>query len=182
MEKNKEREPDKLSNVLIVFSALFLLYIALQPIINFIFDGGLLYLSVIAVIGVGIIYLSGFLLAEGYINNRKLQGVSILVALASIGFILFYSNSIKKEVETSTMSKVVDAKVIAEANFSSNYKLVLLAKDDVITVEDARNIGDFKVGDSVTGIDNVKETIHFTDIFGKERIGVSEYVLLKGEE
>lgn len=182
MEKNKEREPDKLGNILTVFSAMFLLYIALQPIINFIFGGGLLYLSVIAVIGIGIIYLSGFLLAEGYINNRKLQGVSILVALASIGFILFYSNSIKKEVETSTMSKVVDAKVIAEANFSSNYRLVLLSDGDVMTIDEAKNIRDFKIGDKVISIDNVKETIHFTDIFGKEMTGVNEYTLLKSKE
>lgn len=182
MKKNKEREPDKLSNVITVLSALFLLYIALQPIINFIFGGGLLYLFVIAVIGVGIIYLALFLLVDGYISNRKLQGVSILVALASIGFILFYSNSIKKEVETSIVSNVVDAKVITEANFSSNYRLVLLSDGDILTVYDARNIRDFKIGDKVTSIDNVKETIHLTDIFGKERTGVSEYVLLKGKE
>lgn len=182
MEKNNEREPDKLGNILTVFSAMFLLYIALKPIISFIFGGGFLSLSVFAVTGVGIIYLSGFLLAEGYINNRKLQGVCILVALASIGFILFYSNGIKKEVETSTVSKVLDAKVITEANFSSNYRLVLLSDGDVTTLEDAKNIRDFKIGDMVTGIDNVKETIHFTDIFGKEMTGVSEYTLLRGKE
>jgi len=182
MKKNNEREPDKLGNILTVFSAMFLLYVALKPIISFIFGGGFLSLSVFAVTGIGIIYLSGFLLAKGYINNRKLQGVCILVALASIGFILFYSNGIKKEVETSTVSKVLDAKVITEANFSSNYRLVLISDGDVTTIEDAKNIRDFKIGDMVTGIDNVKETIHFTDIFGKEMTGVSEYTLLRGKE
>ena len=40
MEKNNEREPDKLGNILTVFSAMFLLYVALNPIISFIFGGG----------------------------------------------------------------------------------------------------------------------------------------------
>ena len=119
---------------------------------------------------------------DGYISNPKLQVISTLVALASAGFILFYSNSIKKEVETSSTSRVIDAKVITEANFSSNYRLVLLSDGDVMTIDEAKNIGDFKIGDKVTSIDNVKETIHLTDIFGKERTGVSEYVLLKGKE
>jgi len=123
-----------------------------------------------------------FVISKGYLNSRKVRSAFILIALPSMGFNLFYYNSFKREVETSTLSKVVDAKVITEANFSSNYRLVLLSDGDILTVDDARNIRDFKIGDKVTSIDNVKETIHLTDIFGKERTGVSEYVLLKGKE
>lgn len=181
MINNKEKE-DKLVHVLMVFAAIFFLYIALNPIIYFIFGEGILSLIIITVTGLGAIYLALFLLVDGYISNPKLQVISTLVALASAGFILFYSNSIKKEVGTSSTSRVIDAKVITEANFSSNYRLVLLSDGDVMTVDEAKNIGDFKIGDKVTSIDNVKETVHLTDIFGKERVGVSEYVLLKGKE
>lgn len=181
MINNKEKE-DKLVHVLMVFAAIFLLYIALQPIIGFILGEGILYLIIITVTGIGAIYLALFLLVDGYISNPKLRVISTLVALASAGFILFYSNSIKKEVEARSTSRVIDAKVITEANFSSNYRLVLLSDGDVMTIDEAKNIGDFKIGDKVTSIDNVKETIHLTDIFGKERVGVSEYVLLKGKE
>lgn len=181
MINNKEKK-DKLVPVLMVFAAIFFLYTALNQIIYFILVGGILSLIIITVTGLGAIYLALFLLADGYISSPKLQVISTLVVLASAGFILFYFNGIKKEVETSTVSKVLDAKVITEANFSSNYRLVLLSNGDVTTVEDAKNIRDFKIGDKVTGIDNVKETIHFTDIFGKEMTGVSEYNLLKGEE
>ena len=66
MKKNNEREPDKLGNILTVFSAMFLLYIALNPMIYFIFGEGILSLIIITVTGLGDIYLALFLLVDWY--------------------------------------------------------------------------------------------------------------------
>lgn len=172
----------KLNHILIVGSALLSLQITLFTIIGYIFGGWVSVILLEMVLTGILIFSTIFVISKGYLNSRKVRSAFILIALPSMGFNLFYYNSFKREVETSTLSKVVDAKVITEANFSSNYRLVLLSDGDILTVDDARNIRDFKIGDKVTSIDNVKETIHLTDIFGKERTGVSEYVLLKGKE
>ena len=59
--------------------------------------------------------------------------------------------------------------------------MVLLSKDDVITVEDVKNRKEFEVGDKVKGIKYVKEIKYFTDIFGQQTSHTSKYIELKGK-
>ena len=96
--------------------------------------------------------------------------------------LIFYNFSQKKEVTTSTVSREVNAKVITEYGFSSNYRVVLIAGDDVIPVEDVKNWKDFHVGDVVTSIEKVTETTKVTNVFGNSGSYDKEYVLLKGKE
>ena len=96
--------------------------------------------------------------------------------------LIFYISNQKKEVTTSTVSREVNAKVITEYGFSSNYRVVLIAGDDVIPVEDVKNWRDFHVGDAVTSIEKVTETTKVTNVFGKGGSWNKEYVLLKGKE
>lgn len=96
--------------------------------------------------------------------------------------LIFYNFSQKKEVTASSVSREVNAKVITEYGYSSNYRVVLIAGDDVIPVEDVKNWKDFHVGDADTGIEKVTETTKVTNVFGKNDSYNKEYVLLKGKE
>ena len=96
--------------------------------------------------------------------------------------IVFFNFGQKREVTTSSVSREVNAKVITEYGYSSNYRVVLIAGDDVIPVEDVKNWKDFHVGDAVTGIEKVTETTKVTNVFGKSGSYNKEYVLLKGKE
>jgi len=115
-------------------------------------------------------------------RSPKFQNLFVLIGVLCMATLIFYNFSQKKEVTTSTVSREVNAKVVTEYGFSSNYRVVLVAGDDVIPVEDVKNWKDFHVGDAVTSIEKVTETTKVTNVFGKEGYYDKEYVLLKGKE
>lgn len=96
--------------------------------------------------------------------------------------LIFYISNQKKEVTTTTVSREVNAKVVTEYSFSSNFRVVIIAGDDVIPVEDVKNWRDFPIGTAVTSIEKVTETTKVTNVFGKSGSYNKEYVLLKGKE
>ena len=171
----------KLSNNLFIVGMFSALYLALIPIINFIMGGSYLAPLVALLLAIVFILLAIFVIAKGYINNRKVQHIFTLVALLSMGFILFYSHVREEKVKVSSVTKDISATVITDPYYSRNSRMVLLSKDDFITVEDVKNRKEFEVGDEVTGIKYVKETKYFTDIFGQQTSHVSRYTELKGK-
>ena len=171
----------KLSNNLFIVGMFSALYLALIPIINFIMGGSYLASLVALLLAIVFILLAIFVIAKGYINNRKVQHIFTLVALLSMGFILFYSHGGEEKVKVSSVTKDISATVITDPYYSRNSRMVLLSKDDFITVEDVKNRKEFEVGDEVTGIKYVKETKYFTDIFGQQTSHVSRYIELKGK-
>lgn len=171
----------KLSNNLFIVGMFSALYLALIPIINFIMGGSYLASLVALLLAIVFILLAIFVIVKGYINNRKVQHIFTLVALLSMGFILFYSHGGEEKVKVSSVTKDISATVITDPYYSRNSRMVLLSKDDFITVEDVKNRKEFEVGDEVTGIKYVKETKYFTDIFGQQTSHVSRYIELKGK-
>lgn len=175
MKKGKPSQP------LMVFSVIFILYFALSPLIvnllsfpvNLVVLGVLAFVSIVGACTVWI---------NGYMRNPKVQNIFVLVGVLSMATLIFYNFSQKKEVTTSTVSREVNAKVVTEYGFSSNYRVVLIAGDNVIPVEDVKNWRDFHVGDAVTSIEKVTETTKVTNVFGKGGSWNKEYVLLKGKE
>lgn len=176
--KQQNKQP---SQPLIVFSVFFLLFCALSPlIVNLLsFPVNLVVLRILAfvlIVGACTIWING------YMRNPKFQNIFVLIGVLSMATLIFYNYNQKKEVTTSTVSREVNAKVITEYGFYSNYRVVLIAGDDVIPVEDVKNWRDFHVGDAVTSIDKVTETTKVTNVFGKGGFWNKEYVLLKGKE
>lgn len=175
MKKGKPSQP------LMVFSVFMLLFWALSPlIVNLLsFPVNLVVLGVLAfvlIVGACTVWIIG------YMRNPKVQNIFVLVGVLSMATLIFYNFSQKKEVTTSTVSREVNAKVVTEYGFSSNYRVVLIAGDDVIPVEDVKNWRDFHVGDAVTSIEKVTETTKTTNVFGNSGSWNKEYVLLKGKE
>ena len=169
------------SHPLTVFSVIFLLYLTLSLFISNLlsFPVNLVLLGVLAfgsIVGACTIWING------YMRNPKFQNILVLIGVLCMVTLIFYNFSQKKEVTTSTVSREVNAKVITEYGFSSNYRVVLIAGDDVIPVEDVKNWKDFHVGDAVTSIEKVTETTKVTDVFGRGGSYDKEYVLLKGKE
>jgi hypothetical protein len=115
-------------------------------------------------------------------RNPKFQNIFILIGVLCMAFLIFYHFSQKEGVTTSSVSREVTAKVITEYGRSSNYRVVLIAGDDVIPVEDVKNWRDFHIGDTVTSIEKVTKTTKVTNVFGKGGSYNKEYVLLKGKE
>lgn len=176
--KQQNKQP---SQPLMVFSVIFLLYITLSPlIVNLLsFPVNLVMLGVLAfgsIIGACTIWING------YMRNLKFQNIFVLLGVLCMATLILYNFSQKKEVTTTTVSREVNAKVITEYGFSSNYRVVLIAGDDVIPVEDVKNWKDFHVGDTVTSIEKVTETTEITDVFGRNGSYDREYVILKGKE
>lgn len=176
--KQQNKQP---SQPLMVFSVIFLLYITLSPlIVNLLsFPVNLVMLGVLAfgsIIGACTIWING------YMRNPKFQNIFVLIGVLSMATLIFYNFSQKKEVTNSTVSREVNAKVITEYGFSSNYRVVLIADNDVIPVEDVKNWRDFHIGDTVTSIEKVTETTKVTNVFGKGGSYNKEYVVLKGKE
>lgn len=174
----KKGEP---SQPLMVFSVIYLLYLTLSLFISelLIFPVNLVMLGVLAfgsIVGACSIWING------YMRNPKFQNIFVLIGVLCMAFLIFYNFSQKKEVTTSTVSREVNAKVITEYGYSSNYRVVLIAGDDVIPVENVKNWRDFHVGDAVTSIEKVTETTKVTNVFGKGGSYDKEYVLLKGKE
>lgn len=174
----KKRQP---SQPLFVFSVSFLLFWALSPLIDYLFS---LFVTLVIIPILGLSLLVGAIIIwfNGYMRVPKFQNILVLIGVLSMATLIFYNFSQKKEVTTSTVSREVTAKVITEYGFSSNYRVVLIAGNDVIPVEDVKNWRDFHVGDAVTSIEKVTETTKVTNVFGKEGYYNKEYVLLKGKE
>ena len=176
--KQQNKQP---SHVLLVFSVIFLSYIALIPLIGYLFS---ITVAMAIVTVLGIISIVGAIIIwfNGYMRNPKFQNIFVLVGVLSIATLIFYMSNHKNEVTTTTVSREVNAKVITEYGFSSNFRVVLIEGDDVIPVEDVKNWRDFPIGTEVTSIEKVTETTKVTNVFGKGGSWDKEYVLLKGKE
>ena len=174
----KKRQP---SQPLLVFSVIFLLNVTLSPLIDYLFSFPV-NLVVFGVLAFGSIPGAIVIWFNGYMRNPKFQNIFILIGVLCMATLIFYNFSQKKEITTSTVSREVKAKVVTEYGYSSNYRVVLIAGDDVIPVEDVKNWRDFNVGDVVTSIEKVTETTKVTNIFGKSGSYDKEYILLKGKE
>lgn len=176
--KQQNKQP---SQPLMVFSVFFLLFCALSPLIDYLFDVPV-KLVILRVFAFGSIAGAIIIWFNGYLRNPKICNIFLLVGVLSIATLIFYISNQKKEVTTTTVSREVNAKVVTEYGRSSNYRVVLIAGDDVIPVEDVKNWKDFHVGDAVTGIEKVTETTKVINVFGKNGSYNKEYVLLKGKE
>ena len=176
--KQQNKQP---SQPLIVFSVMFLLNITLSPLIDYLFSVPVT-LVLMGVLCFGSIAGAIVIWFNGYMRNPKLQNIFVLVGVICMATIIFYISSQKNEVTTSTVTREVNAKVVTEYSFSSNFRVVLLAGDDVIPVEDVKNWRGFHIGDTVTSIEKVTETTKVTNVFGKGGSWDKEYVLLKGKE
>ena len=174
----KKRQP---SQPLLVFSVIFLLNVTLSPLIDYLFDVPV-KLVILGVFAFGSIAGAIIIWFNGYLRNPKIQNLFVLIGVLCMATLIFYNFSQKKEVTASSVSREVNAKVITEYGYSSNYRVVLIAGDDVILVEDVKNWKDFHVGDAVMGIEKVTETTKVTNVFGKNGSYNKEYVLLKGKE
>lgn len=174
----KKRQP---SQPLLVFSVFFLLFCALSPLIDYLFSLSVT-LVIIPILGLSFIVGAYEIWSNGYMRNPKFQNIFVLIGLLSMATLVFYISNQKNEVTTTTVSREVNAKVVTEYSFSSNFRVVLIAGDDVIPVEDVKNWRDFHVGDAVTSIEKVTETTKVTNVFGKRGSYDKEYVLLKGKE
>ena len=175
MKKGQPSQP------LTVISVFTLLFWALSPLIDYLFSLSVT-LVIIPVLGLSIIVGGILVWFNGYMRNPKFRNIFVLIGVLCMATLIFYNFSQKKEVTTSTVSREVNAKVITEYGRSSNYKVVLIAGNDVIPVEDVKNWKDFHVGDAVTGIEKVTETTKVTNVFGKSGSYDTKYVLLKGKE
>lgn len=175
MKKGQPSQP------LLVFSVIFLLNVTLSPLIDYLFDVPV-KLVILGVFAFGSIAGAIIIWFNGYLRNPKIQNLFVLIGVLCMATLIFYNFSQKKEVTASSVSREVNAKVITEYGYSSNYRVVLIAGDDVIPVEDVKNWKDFHVGDAVTGIEKVTETTKVKNVFGKNGSYNKEYVLLKGKE
>lgn len=175
MKKGQPSQP------LTVFSVFFLLFWALSPLIDYLFDVPV-KLVILGVFAFGSIAGAIIIWFNGYLRNPKICNIFLLVGVLSIATLIFYISNQKKEVTTTTVSREVKAKVVTEYGRSSNYRVVLIEGDDIIPVEDVKNWRDFHVGDAVTSIEKVTETTKVTNVFGKGGSYDKEYVLLKGKE
>ena len=176
--KQQNKQP---SQPLLVFSVIFLLNIALTPLIGYLFSVPIaltidVVLCIVSIVGALAIWFNG------YLRNPKIQNLFILLGVLSSLTIIYYMAVQKKEVTTNIVSREVTAKVITEYGFSSNYRVVLIVCDDVIPVEDVKNWRDFPIGTAITSIEKVTETTKVTNVFGKSGSYNKEYVLLKGKE
>lgn len=176
--KQQNKQP---SQPLMVFSVFFLLFCALSPIIGYMFS---LSVTLVIVNILGLSFLVGALVVwlNGYMRNPKFQNIFVLLGVLCMATLIFYISNQRKEVTTTTVSREVNAKVVTEYSFSSNFRVVLIAGDDVIPVEDVKNWRDFHIGDAVYGIETINETTTITNVYGGSISFVKEYVLLKGKE
>lgn len=169
------------SQPLLVFSVIFLLYFTLSLFLSNLSNVPV-KLVLMALLAFGSIVGALELWLNGYMRNPKFQDIFLLIGVLCMVTIVFFNFGQKREVTTSSVSREVNAKVITEYGYSSNYRVVLIAGDDVIPVEDVKNWKDFHVGDAVTDIEKVTETTKVTNVFGKSGSYNKEYVLLKGKE
>ena len=174
----KKRQP---SQPLMVISVIFLLNITLLPLIDYL-SSVPVKLVLFTLLCFGSIVGACYIWFNGYMRNPKFHNIFVLIGVLCMATLISYNFSQKKEVTTSAVSREVNAKVVTEYGRPSNYRVVLIAGDDVIPVEDVKNWRDFHVGDAVTSIEKVTETTKVTNVFGKSGSYNKEYVLLKGKE
>lgn len=166
---------------LLVFSTFVLLHLAVMPVVGVLMGSEEISFFPGVVLAVVFMFSAKLILDRGYLNNRKVKDVFIVVALLCVGTLVFYAKTTKTEVTTTSKTKVVNAKVTREYNYMSLYRMNLLADGDVISLEHVKNGGDFYLGDKVLGIKNVTKTTHTTNVFGVKTSHVSRYIELKGE-
>lgn len=176
--KQQNKQP---SHVLLVFSVIFLSYIALIPLIGYLFSITVA-MAIVTILGIISIVGAIYIAFNGYLRNPKIRNIFLLVGVLSTATLIFYTAGQKREVTTSSVTKEVNAKVVTEYGFSSNFRVVLVAGDNVIPVEDVKNWRDFHIGDAVYGIETINETTTITNVYGGSISFVKEYVLLKGKE
>ena len=176
--KQQNKQP---SQPIFVFSVMFLLNITLSPLIDYLYSVPV-KLVLFTLLCFGSILGAIVIWFNGYMRNPKFQNIFVLMGVLCMATLIFYNFSQKKEVTTSSVSREVNAKVITEYSISSNFRVVLIAGDDVIPVEDVKNWRDFPIGTAVTSIEKVTETTKVTNVFGKSGSYDKEYVLLKGKE
>lgn len=176
--KQQNKQP---SQPLLVFSVMLLLNVTLSPLIDYLFDVPV-KLVILGVLAFGSIAGAIVIWFNGYLRNSKIQNLFVLIGVLCMAIIIFYIPNQKNEVTTTTVSREVNAKVVTEYSFSSNFRVVLIAGDNVIPVEDVKNWRDFPIGTAVTSIEKVTETTKVTNVFGKSGSYNKEYVLLKGKE
>ena len=166
---------------LLVFSTFVLLHLAVMPFVGFLTGSGKISFFLGVVLAVVFMFSAKLILDRGYLNNRKVKNVFIVVSLLCVGILVFYAKTTKTEVTTTSKTKVVNAKVTTEYNYMSFYRMTLLSDGDVISLEHVKNGGDFYLGDKVRGIKNVTKTTHTTNVFGVKTSHVSKYIELKGK-
>ena len=176
--KQQNRQP---SQPLFVFSVIFLFYTALIPIIGHLFSVPV-SLTLVTLLGLISIVEALKIWYNGYLRVPKIEKIFLLVGLLSMATHIYYFVNQQKEITTSSVTKEVNAKVITEYGYFSNYRVVIIEGDDVIPVENVKNWKNFHVGDAVTSIEKVTETTKVTNVFGKIGSYNKEYVLLKGKE
>ena len=174
----KKRQP---SQLLMVISVIFLLNITLSLLIDYL-SSVPVKLVLFTILCFGSILGAGIIWFNGYMRNPKFQNIFVLLGVLCMATILYYIAAQKKEVTTTTVSREVNAKVVTDYSFSSNFRVVLIAGEDVIPIEDVKNWRDFPIGTAVTSIEKVTETTKVTNVFGKGGSWDKEYVLLKGKE
>ena len=175
MKKGQPSQP------LTVISVIFLLNITLSPFIDYL-SSVPVKLVLFTLLCFGSLLGASVIWFNGYMRNPKFHNIFILIGVLCMSTLIFYHFSQKKEVTTSSVSREVTAKVITEYGYSSNYRVVLIAGDDVIPIEDVKNWRDFPIGAAVTSIEKVTETTKVANVFGKSDSWDKEYVLLKGKK
>lgn len=168
-------------NTLLVFSTFVLMHLAVMPVVGFLTGSGEIAFFLGVVLAVVFILSAKLILDGGYLDNRKVKNVFIVVALLCVGTLVFYAKTTKTEVTTTSETRVVDAKVTTEYNYMSLYKMTLLSDGDVISLEHVKNGGEFYLGDKVRGIKTVTKTAHTTNVFGVKTSHVSRCIELKGK-
>lgn len=168
-------------NTILVFSTFVLLHLAVMPFVGFLTGSGKISIFLGVVFAVVFMFSAKLILDRGYLNNRKVKNVFIVVALLCVGTLVFYAKTTKTEVTTTSTTRVVNAKVTTEYSYMSLYRMTLLSDGDVISLEHVKNGGDFYLGDKVRGIKTVTETTHTTNVFGVKTSHVNRYIELKGK-
>ena len=169
------------SQQLTVFSVISLLYFTLSLFISNLLSFPV-NLVILVVISFGSVVGACSIWINGYMRNPKFHNIFVLIGVLCMATLIFYMSNQKNGVTITTVSREVNAKVVTEYGFSSNFRVVLIAGDDVIPVEDVKNWRDFNIGDTVTSIEKVTEITKVTNVFGDSGSYVKEYVLLKGKE
>lgn len=166
---------------LLVFSTFVLLHLAVMPFVGYLTGSEEISFFLGVVLAVVFMFLAMLIVDRGYLNNRKVKNVFIVVALLCVGTLVFYAKTTKTEVTTTSKTKVVNAKVTTEYSYMFFYRMTLLSDGDVISLEHVKNGKDFYLGDKVLGIKNVTKTTHTTNVFGVKTSHVNRYIELKGK-
>ena len=175
MINNKEKE-DKLVHVLMVFAAIFLLYIALQPIIGFIFGEGIV--PILLSVAFSFICLTNL---KDYSSESEEGKSFIKRALSStaIGYLLLALTlfvSTKTVEITSSNVKEVDATIV---NIRKD-NVLLSNNGSFEVIEDVMGVKGLKLGDKISTISYEERVAHFKSWTGITKDARRKVVTLKG--